>query len=101
MVIAHQRHAGREVERLAEPLRRAKQEEVPERARQRRRHADQAPHLQAAEDRGLAADAVHQEPGERRAQAVDPREPRAEQAELHRAQVHPAPEHREDREDHN
>ena len=66
MIVADERHRGGKIERFAEPLGGAEEEEVTEVLRERRRHADQAPHLQAAEDRGLASHAVDNHPGERR-----------------------------------
>ena len=51
VIVADERRRRRKVERLAEPFGRAKQKEMPEVARHARSPADDAPGMQAAEDR--------------------------------------------------
>ena len=99
MVIADQRHGGREVERFAQTFGRPKKEQVAEVARERRGHADHAPGLESAQDRGLAADPVDDGARQRRREPIHPGERRAEQAQLDGSQMHLPLEQREHGED--
>jgi len=88
VIVADERHRRRKVEGFSESFRRTEEEQVAEVPRKRRRQADHAPYVQAAEDGGLPPDAVDHHPCERRREAVNPREGRTEKPQLDRRQVH-------------
>ena len=99
VIVADQRHRRRVVERLAEALGGAPEEQMLEIPRGDGGDADRAPRVESAEDRALAAHAIDHHAGDRRGEAIDPGERRSEQPELHRRQPHLLLEQREDRED--
>src|SRR5260370_2590012 len=99
VIIADEGHRGREIERLAQPLRGAEKQKGAEVAGHRREHADDAPRLEPPEDRRLTADTIHDVSCKGRADSVDQSERGAQQAELDFVEMQWLLEKRKDRKD--
>src|SRR5262249_52933699 len=99
MIIADERHGSGKVERFADSFERTHREEAVESVRERSRGADRAPCVQASEDCGFAAHAIHDISRKERTQAIDPGKGAAEQSKLDCGEAHRFLQQREDRED--
>src|SRR5438876_2175783 len=83
VVIAHQRHAGREVERLAESFQRTHGHKMPEFAAPTGRDGDKAPEQAPAQNEVFAPKSVADVACQRRAGGINPHESRPNESELH------------------
>ena len=80
MVIAQERHRGREIEGLAETLQGAHGDEVPKTLALTGDHRHQAPEQAPAENHPLARHAVTEQAGRQCDGGINPHEGRADQA---------------------
>src|SRR5688500_2671916 len=83
MIITRQRHAGREIEGLAEALQGADRNEVPQFIAPTRGTRDETPEQTTAKNEVLARKAIANQTGQRRGCRVNPHESRTDKAKLH------------------
>src|SRR6266545_4644048 len=98
VIITHQRHAGREIERLAKPFQRPHGDEMPELVTPPGGRRDEAPEQATAQDKVFAPKAVRDIARKWRAAGINPHERGADQAKLHFIEAKFLFEFREDRE---